>query len=46
MPVHRLSVKRPGIRKPKERVVNPKKQATHGRRVARMFDKNKCWDLF
>lgn len=40
----RLScVKRSGIRSPKEVVLTP---TTRGKKVATMFDKNKCWEIF
>ena len=46
VPLQKFSVKGKGTRKPKEVIVDTKKSATHATKVSRMFDKNKCWDIF
>ena len=42
----RLAIKKPGIRAVKDKVIDPQLMANKGRKLAQVFNKNKCWDIF
>lgn len=41
-----MLIKTPGIRAVKDKLIDPKQMTLKGRKLAQVFNKNKCWDIF
>ena len=42
----RIKIKTPAIRAVKDKLIDPKQMTQNGRKLATVFNKNKCWDIF
>jgi hypothetical protein len=42
----RIKITTPGIRAVKDKLIDPRQMTANGRKLAQVFNKNKCWDIF